>query len=137
MKEILFRRIYQNYGMLNYKIVFEDGKTMLIRNGETKKVLLDNLPVNIYARQTWLKSKNMTIDHSTTELILKNNMKLGRIALWSTVFFSLISLTKGLWDDYPIIKALSISGSSILLLWAIYFFTIKRDEWILIENKTT
>ncbi len=138
MHEIVFRRVHQNNGMLNYKIVFENGHTILIRNGETKKVLLDNLPVNIYAKQTWLKSKNVTIDYSTTELVFKNNMIKGMVALWFITLFPLVLvLPMGLWDDYPIIKAISIMGSSIILLWAIYAFTIKRDEWILIEKKTT
>ena len=138
MKEILIRHVRQNLGMLNYKLVIEKGETILIRNGETKKVLLDNIPVKIYAKQTWLKSKKVTIDNSTTELILKNDMKKGMIALWAMGLFNLmLSLSMGLWDDYPTIKTICIVGCSIILLWVIYIFTIKRDSWILIEKKMT
>ncbi len=92
MKEIIISRVQQNYGMLNYKLVIENGKTILIRNGETKKIFLDNVPTKIYAKQTWFKSKKVTIDNSTSELILKNDRKKGRIALWSMVLLNLMLL---------------------------------------------
>ncbi len=121
--------------MLKYKLIVENGQTIIIRNGETKKELIENLPVRIYAKQTWLKSKSVMIDDSTSELILKNNMKKGRIALWSIALFNLLLLPMGFWDDYPITKTISIVGLSIILMWAIYEFTINRDSWIVIEKK--
>lgn len=137
MKEVIIRRVHQNVGMINYKIVIENGQTILIRNGETKKVQLNSIPVKIYAKQGWLKSKDVTIDSSTTELTLKYEKIKSRIAPW---FGGLLTLTLLLpmnyWGDYPMAKAFSIVGSSILIIWIIYAFIIKRDDWILIDKKT-
>ena len=138
MKEIIIRRIHQNNGMLNYKIVFENGQTILIRNGETKHVPLENIPVKVHAKQGWIKSKDVTIDNSTTELILMNAKIMSRISFWLIVLFpATLILPMGLWEDYPVIKTISIVGCSIMLLWAIYAFTINRDQWITIDKKTT
>tara|TARA_R110000868_G_scaffold293022_1_gene553537 strand:- start:70 stop:489 length:420 start_codon:yes stop_codon:yes gene_type:complete len=138
MKELIIRRVHQNYGMLNYKIAIENGETILIRNGETKNVILDNIPVKVYAKQTWLKSKSVTVDDSTTELILKNDVIKGRTAFWAMVLFILfLLLPMELGDIYPITKTIGVAGCSIIFLWAIYAMVIKRDEWIIIEKKTT
>ena len=85
MKEIIIRRVHENYGMMNYKVVIENGQTILIGNGETKKVLLDKIPVKVYAKQGWLKSIDVTIDNSTTELILKNEKMKNWICIKRTV----------------------------------------------------
>jgi len=138
MKEIIIRRVHEDFGMINYKIVIENGQSILIRNGDTKKVQLENIPVKVFAKQGWLKSKDVTIDNSTTELTLKYEKIKSWIARWfGGLLATTLLLPMSFWDDYPITKTISIVGSSILLMWAIYVFTIKRDEWIIIDKKAT
>lgn len=136
MKEIIIRRAHENYAMMNYKFIIDNGQTIRIGNGETKKIQLDNVPVIVHAKQGWLKSKDVTIDHSTTELILKSAKIKSGIDRWSGGFLALsVLIPMAIWDDYPIAKTISIVGSSILFIWAIYAFVIKRDDWILIEKR--
>lgn len=123
--------------MVNYKVVIENGPSFLIGNGETKKVLLDNIPVKVYTKQGWFKSKDVTIDHSTTELILKNEKIKNRIApVIGGLLVLTILLPKTIWVGSPIANTISISGLSIIIAWIIYAFVIKRNDWILIEKRT-
>lgn len=138
MKEIIIKRVHESFGMINYKIVIENGQTILIRNGETKKVHLNELPVKAYVKQGWIKSKNVTIDHSTTELILKYEKIKSRITPWMGGLLALtILLPKTIWDSSPITNTFRFVGAFIILIWVIYAFIIKRDDWILIEKKKT
>lgn len=99
---------------------------------------MDNIPVKVYAKQGWLKSKDITIDDSTTELILKHEKTKNLIAPGIGGLLTLtILLPKTIWDSSPIANTISIVGSSIILVWAIYAFIIKRDDWIIIDKKTT
>jgi len=137
MKEIVFRRVRENYGMMNYKIVVENGQIILIQNGETKIVILDKIPVKIYAKQGWLKSKDVTIDDSTTELTLKFEKIKSRITPWSSGLLILSLLTpKTIWGDSPITNTIAIAGLTTMAAWIIYAFVIKRNNWILIEKTT-
>jgi len=70
MKEIFIKRIYQNFGMMNHKVVFENGMQHLLGNGDTIRVKLDQVPIKAYVKQGWLRSRDFMIDDSTTQLII-------------------------------------------------------------------
>jgi len=53
------------------------------------------------------------------------------------LFILFLLLPMELGDIYPITKTIGKVGCSIIFLWAIYAMVIKRDEWIVIEKKTT
>jgi Pyruvate/2-oxoacid:ferredoxin oxidoreductase gamma subunit len=136
MKEITIRREKEKINRLvSYKVVVEDGPTILIGNGETKKVYVDKVPTKVYAKLNWLKSKEVTIDATTSELIIKGE----RIKNWFAprmvgVFILITLLPRMIWDESSIAKTFSIVGLSILLAWTIYAFLIKNDDWLLIEK---
>lgn len=137
MKEIVIRRAHEKFGMINYKVVVEHGQTILIGNGETKRVSLEQVPVMLHAKQGWLKSKKVTIDSTTTELTLKYEKIKSRIAPWFGGFFVLtILLPKTVWDNSSTANTISIIGLSIIAGWTIYAFVIKRNDWIRIEKTT-
>jgi hypothetical protein len=139
MKEIVFRREdgYINTGV-NYKVVIENGETIPVGNGESKKVQLDNLPTKVYAKQSWFRSKEITIDNSTSEVILKNE----KFKSWMAVTIGAPLLMTGLlprhiWDDSSTAHTVSMVGFSIVGAWLIYAFLIQRGNWILIDKKTS
>ena len=137
MKEIVIRRCHENIAMANYKVVVENGSTILIGNGENKKIQLDNIPVKVYAKQGWLRSKYVTIDNSTTELILKYEKTKGWIAPGiGGLTLMILLLPKSIWEDSPMANTISIVGLSIIVAWVIYAFVIRRNNWILIEKRT-
>lgn len=137
MKEIVIRRedAYINTGV-NFKVVIENGETISIGNGETKKVQLDNLPAKVYVKQGWFRSKELTVDNSTSELTLKNENFKSWMAV--TIGGPLIMtglLPKHIWDDPSTAETVSMVGFSIIGAWVIYAFFIKRSNWILIDKK--
>jgi len=138
MKEITIRREQEKINRLvSYKVVVEDGPTILIGNGETKKVYVDKVPTKVYAKLNWLKSKQVTIDATTSELIIKGE----RIKSWfaprmAGVFILITLLPRMIWDESSIAKTFSIVALSFLLAWTIYAFIIKNDDWLLIETRT-
>ena len=138
MKEIIVRRDQENINRLvNYKLIVDDGQTILIGNGETKRVFVDKIPVKVYAKLNWLKSRQVTVDSTTTELILKGE----KIKSWlAPRLVGLLILTtllpRMIWDGSPIAKQISVVGLSLILIWTIYAFIIKSDDWVLIDKKT-
>jgi hypothetical protein len=72
MKEIIIKRDQENINKRAiYKVVISDGETVLIKNGETKKVRVDLIPTKVRAKMNWLKSRKVTIDSATSEITLK------------------------------------------------------------------
>lgn len=138
MREIIIKRNNESLNLLDYKVIFENGQSIVIRNGETKKVTLDKFPIKAYARQGWLKSKDVTIDSSTTELTLKGEKTKNLIGpgIGGLLVLTLL-LPKKVFDNSNVAETISIIGLSILLLWIIYAFIIKSNDWILIEKKTS
>ncbi|MEQ8237907.1 MAG: hypothetical protein RIA69_01775 [Cyclobacteriaceae bacterium] len=135
MREIIFSRKWGDFGMANYKVVIESEPTFQIGNGETKKVQLNNIPVKVYAKQGWVRSRAITIDNSTTEITLKNEKIKNRIAPGIGGLLLLFYLPIRIWDNSLTANTVSIFGISIIAAWTIYAFVIKRNEWILIEKK--
>ncbi len=105
MKEILIKRIYQSFGMINHKVVFENGTQLLLENGETIRVKLDQLPIKAYVKQGLLRSRDFTIDDSTNKLIVKNDVSKNLIGpgLPLLTFLStfLPSTNYGFTRDFP------------------------------------
>jgi hypothetical protein len=57
MKEIIIKRDQEKInGLIDYKVIIEDGQTLIIGNGETRKILLDKTPTKVYAKMRWFKS---------------------------------------------------------------------------------
>lgn len=137
MKDITIRREQEKINRLvSYQFIVEDGPTILIRNGEIKKVYLDKVPTKVYAKLNWLKSKEVTIDATTSELIIKGE----KIKSWFApkmvgVFILITLLPRMIWEGSAIPKTLSVIGLSVLLAWTIYAFMIKSDDWVLIETR--
>jgi len=137
MKEILIRRDQETFNKaVSYKVVFEDGQIVSLENGETKKVIIHKVPDTVYAQLNWHRSKTIVIDETTTELILKAVKIKNWFAPRVFGFVILITLLPRLiWDEAPFVKPLSIIGLSTLLLWTIYAFIIKSNDWILIDKR--
>lgn len=137
MREIIIRRNNENFSKMNYKVVFGNGQTILIGNGATKKVQLDNIPVRAYVKQGWLRSKVVTIDSSTKELVLKNERTKNLTAPWVGGLLALTILLPTIWDAPLIANMMSFVGLCIILMWIIYAFVIKREDWILVDKMTS
>ena len=137
MKEILIKRIYQNFGMMNHKVVFENGTQLLLENGETIRVELDQLPLKAYVKQGWLRSRDFIIDDSTTKLIVKNDVIKNLIAPGLPILAFLSTfLPTTIMGSQEIVQGIRMVCISLVLLWAIYVFIIKRKDWVLIEDKS-
>jgi len=133
MKTITLNRKYQNYGILKFVLVFDDGQIIPIRNGETKIIKFDKLPRSVQAEQGLMQLKTVAIDDSSTQINLKMNKPL---MYWLIVLFPLILMVPMmLRQDYPIFKILSIAGFVTMAIWIIVLFTAKRDEWLTVEVK--
>jgi|JI9StandDraft_1071089.scaffolds.fasta_scaffold553660_1 hypothetical protein len=137
MKEIIIKRDQEKInGLVNYRVIIEDGQTILIGNGETKKVFIDKIPTKAYAKLNWLRSREVTIDSKTTEINLKGEKIKSWLAPRIAGFLILITLLpRMIWDGSSIAKTVSIVGLSIILVWTIYAFIIKSNDWVLIETK--
>lgn len=137
MKQIIIKRDQEKVNKLvDYKVVIGDTLTISIGNGETKKVFIDKTPIKAYAKLTWIKSKAVTINANTTELHLTAEKVKNWFAVKMGAFFILISsIPRLILDESPIAKNISIVGLSILLLWTIYAFIIKSDDWIIIKTR--
>jgi hypothetical protein len=138
MKEIIIKRDQEKInGLIDYKVIIEDGQTLIIGNGETRKILLDKTPTKVYAKMRWFKSREVTIDSKTTEI----NLKGERLKSWLApriggLFILITLLPRMIWEEAPIAKTFTIVGLSLILIWTIYAFIIKSDDWILIETKS-
>jgi hypothetical protein len=137
MKEILIKREQENFNKsVSYQVVFADGQEFSLENGEMKKVLVSMAPQYIYAKLNWHRSRKITIDESTSELILKAEKFKNWLAPRIVAFIILITLVPRLiWENEPFVKPLTIIGLSIMLGWTIYAFILKSNDWILIEKK--
>lgn len=137
MKEIIIKRDQENINKRAiYKVVISDGETVLIKNGETKKVRVDLIPTKVRAKMNWLKSRKVTIDSATSEITLKGEKIKNWVAPRILGLFILTTLIpRMIWDEAPLTKTVSIVGLSIILIWTIYVFIIKNNDWILIETK--
>ena len=137
MKKILIRRAKENFNKsISYQVVFDDGQKLFLENGETKTALVNITPQMVYARLNWYRSRKITIDESTSELILKAEKIKSWFAPRIFAFIILITLVPRLiWEDEPFVKPVTIIGLSIMLGWTIYAFIIKSNDWILIEKK--
>lgn len=137
MKEILIRRDQENFNKsVSYQVVFDDGQKFSLENGETKRALVRTTPTSVYAKLNWHRSKKITIDGSTSELILKAEKFKSWFAPRILAFIILITLVpRFIWEDEPFVKPVTIIGLSIMLGWTIYAFIIKSNDWILIEKK--
>ncbi|MEQ9218547.1 MAG: hypothetical protein RLO17_10915 [Cyclobacteriaceae bacterium] len=137
MKEISIKRIYQNFGMMNHKVVLENGTQLLLGNGETKRIKLENLPVKAYVKQGWTRSRDIVIDETTTGLIVKNERNKNLIAPGVGMLLTFILLPKVIWSDSSVANTISILGLTLVLCWIIHAFIIKRKSWILVEKRST
>lgn len=138
MKEIVIERPQEKiFGMSDYRVIIEGAPTLLIGNGETRKVLVDGLPAKVYANVNWLRSREVTIDSKTTHIRLKAEKVKGWLAPRIAGLLILITLLPRLiWEGSPIAKTVSIVGLSLILVWTIYAFIIKSNDWIVIETST-
>ncbi|MFN5169274.1 MAG: hypothetical protein ACK5DD_06590 [Cyclobacteriaceae bacterium] len=136
MKKIIIRRDQEQINLsVDYKVVFDDGPTISIGNGETKKIFLENIPVTAYAKLNWLRSKQVTIDATTTELVLKGEKTKSRLASGIGALLLLTLLPRLIWGHSPLSNTLAIIALSVILAWTIYAFIIKSNDWVLIELK--
>jgi hypothetical protein len=99
-------------------------------------VFIDKIPTKAYAKLNWLRSREVTIDSKTTEINLKGEKIKSWLAPRIAGFLILITLLpRMIWDGSSIAKTVSIVGLSIILVWTIYAFIIKSNDWVLIETK--
>ena len=137
MKEILIRRDKENINSLvSYKVIIDNRETILIGNGETKNVLLDKIPVEVYVKLNWLKSKVVTVDSNTVELIVKG----VKVKNWFDpriigAFILVTLIPRLILGDSHLVKVLNMVGLSILFIWAIYAFALRRNDWIIIDKR--
>jgi len=138
MKEILIRRDKENTNeVVNYKVIIDNRETILIGNGETKKVLLDIVPVNVYAKLNWLKSKEVTVDSNTLELILKREkMKNWFPPRLRGLFILVMLIPRMIWHNSKLATTLIVIGLSIFFFLTAYYFIIKRTVLVIIDKKT-
>jgi len=137
MKKISISRANQSFSLANIKLFLGNGKTIAIRNGETKYVELDKLPVKVFAKQGWVKSKMVTIDDSTTGLILKNEKIKNIIApLIGSLLLLTLLLPRTIWGESTLTNFFGIGGLVVIIAWTVYAFFIKRDNWILIDKSS-
>ena len=136
MKEILIKRVYQNFGMMNHKVVFENGTQLLLENGETIRVELDQLPLKAYVKQGWLRSRDFIIDDSTTRLIVRNDKIKNLMVQGLIVLVILLAILPKTIGSLEVAQGIRLVCISLVLLWAIYVFIIKRKDWVLIEDKS-
>jgi len=138
MKEILIRRDKENANeLVNYKVIIDNRETILIGNGETKKVLLDIVPVNVYAKLNWLKSKEVTVDSNTLELILKREkMKNWFPPRLRGLFILVMLIPRMIWHNSKLATTLIVIGLSIFFFLTAYYFIIKRTVLVIIDKKT-
>ena len=138
MKEILIRRDKENTNALvNYKVIIDNRETILIGNGETKKVLLDKIPVNIYAKLNWLKSKEVTVDSNTAEIIVKGEKLKNWFAPRIGSGFILVTIIpRMIWHNSQLATTVIVVGLSILIILTIYIFVLRRNDWVIIDKKT-
>jgi len=138
MKEILIRRDKENANeLVNYKVIIDNRETILIGNGETKKVLLDIVPVNVYAKLNWLKSKEVTVDSNTLELILKREkMKNWFPPRLRGLFILVILIPRMIWHNSQLATTFIVIGLSIFFFLTSYAFIIKRTVLVIIDKKT-
>ncbi len=138
MKEILIKRVYQNFGMMNHKVVLGNGTQHLLGNGETIRVKPDQLPIKAYVKQGWLRSRDFIIDDSTTKLIVKNDVSKNLIAPGLPILAFLSTfLPTTIIGSHEFVQGIRLVCISLVLLWAIYVFIIKRKDWVLIEDKSS
>ena len=97
---------------------------------------MDNLPIKVYAKSGWFRSKEITIDNSTSEVIIKNEKYKNWIAPGIGGLVLLTFLQRKIWEGSPIANTVSIVGLAIIAAWVIYAFLIKRSNWILIDKKS-
>ncbi len=136
MKIITVSRKRQKFNFVNFKVVFENDSTFLIRNGETKKVKLGSTPVKVYARQGWLKSRKVIVDNSTSELIFQSNRSRNDLITFMSLIIILATVAELIWDKLPVLYYVFI----IVLLTSIMFKQIlllfkKKSDFVLIEKK--
>ena len=138
MKEILIRRDKENANeLVNYKVIIDNRETILIGNGETKKVLLDIVPVNVYAKLNWLKSKEVTVDSNTLELIVKREkMKNWFPPRLRGLFILVMLIPRMIWHNSKLATTFIVIGLSICFFLTAYAFIIKRTVLVIIDNKT-
>ena len=138
MKEILIRRDKENANeLVNYKVIIDNRETILIGNGETKKVLLDIVPVNVYAKLNWLKSKEVTVDSNTLELIVKREkMKNWFPPRLRGLFILVMLIPRMIWHNSKLATTLIVIGLSIFFFLTAYYFIIKRTVLVIIDKKT-
>lgn len=137
MKEILIKRDQETLNnFLAHKLVFEDGQTITIKNGEVKKILINKIPAKVFAKLSWLKSNEVIIDFKTDELLIKTEKIKNSFALrLAPLIILTITIPKLIWDESPLADNVSTIGLSLILILAIYAFVFKRNNWILIETK--
>jgi len=138
MKEILIRRDKENTnGLVNYKVIIDNRETILIGNGETKKVLLDKIPVNVYAKLNWIKSKEVTVDVNTVEIIVKGEKLKNWFAPRIVSIFILVTIIpRMIWHNSQLANTIIVVGLSILIILTTYIFVLKRSDWVIIDKKT-
>ncbi len=135
MKEIVIKRHRENFNMMDFKVIIENGPTIPIGNGEIKKVILQSIPARMYVSQGWLKSKTITIDNHATEIVIRSDKLKSRLAPGIGGLSILIMfLSKYMFADPQVSKSMTIIGLCLILLWVVYAFIIKHDEWILVEK---
>jgi len=120
----------------NYKVVISGGQSVDLAIGESKELLVSTTPVKAYVKLDSMKSKDIIIDSSTTELVLKGSKSKRRLTS-IIIVFSLLLLFLPVIFGY-LSKEVQIGYSSVLSLlfcYLLFAFVIKRDGWVVVEHK--
>ncbi len=120
----------------NYKVVISGGQKVDLGIGESKELLIAPTAVKAYVKLDSLKSKDIIIDPSTKELVLKGNRSKRRL-ISTIVVFSILLLLLPVIFGY-LSKHVQIGYSAVLSLmfcYSLFAFVLKRKGWVVVEHK--
>lgn len=136
MKEIVIRRNRENFNMMRFQVVIDNKPFVTIDNGETKRVEIETLPVKLFVKQGWMRSREIEIDDTTSEIGIRSAKVKSRIApIMGGLLLLILFLPDHIIADSQTIRTVTIAGLVALLAWTIYALIIKSNDWILIDKK--
>lgn len=136
MNEIVIKRNRENFNRIDFKVIVENGPAIPIGNGEVKRIMLPDLPAKMYVRQGWLKSKVVTLDGQTSEIVIRSEKFKSRLApAMGGLLILVMLLPKYILSDSQSATTITAIGLCFMLIWVVYAFIIKRNEWISVDKK--
>jgi hypothetical protein len=119
----------------NYQIVADTGESISIETDKQKTMSFENLPVSIYAKMNWVRSKKVVVDKATHKLHIRGDefkFRSSRILAPLAVLIS--AFPRIMFGASRLSNTIMITGFGAILLYAFYLLIIKRNSWIVLEN---